>query len=526
MDSRFQSSSTPDKKEAYCIGIDVGTSGIRTLLIDGQGECLDRDMLTYEEIRAQGITIWDSEKRADATKIFSTILARLEVIQADFPDCRIRAIGISCFHPSLVCLDPDGKPLGLATTYAYQGAATYLNQLPPDFQASTGAMISMAIPYVQLRQIQQESPDLHPAKIVPLADYLVWSMTDLGLEKSFVGRPTASYSGLYSVDTHTWHEGRLQEVGLKTSQMPAIRELGTMYAVSADLQAHFPILQGARVAIGGYDGLDAFWAVGVNQGDKVIVGSASTSGALRRWNTGSIKDLKSPLIYCNHVQGDDWVVVLPFNNVGTSLHWLAGKFKLWSWSEYLTPEGLLDLDRLDLEAEQRLDDLSESAGEYLSKLPLYFPYIEGEPRGPGGRGSQVKGGLIGRQTGHDAIDLYIALILGIVNMYKHVLNNLDTPQDYQEIRLTGLVARKCPLFCHFLATASNCQVKIMVNEQSVAWVAGLRALQSVGQIDSLPQVGTLEPFKPLGGLEKQALDELFGRYLDVYEYWERIEIEG
>ncbi|MFX1249519.1 MAG: FGGY-family carbohydrate kinase, partial [Promethearchaeota archaeon] len=188
-----------------------------------------------------------------------------------------------------------------------------------------------------------------------------------------------------------------------------------------------------------------------------------------------------------------------------------------AFKNFITESNDVNIKRLEKEALQKLEDIAADLESYFLKIPLYFPYIEGEPRGPNGRG-RVKGGfIIIRENSINCIDLYISLIIGIVNMYKHNLEVLDTPDNYNEIRLTGLIARKSRLFLRFLASLVNKKVVIMKTKQSVAWATGMRALTYLGVLEEMPPVTTLDPILPEDNKLKKILTTLYRRYMEVYQ---------
>ncbi|MHA2295409.1 MAG: xylulokinase [Candidatus Hodarchaeales archaeon] len=498
----------------FAIGIDVGSSSIRLLLVNKQGDVLREEKLTFNELEKQGCHVWDEEKKIDAELLFEIIIDMLAVLLKQFSGISIDAISITGFGPSLVFLDRKGRPIGRSLTYAYQGAEEYLPHLEDDFQMKTGGLYSASLPIVQLIQIRDRNEYKGFSKITTVNDYLAWRMTGKPVEEIFSSIPNASYTGLYSVKTRDWDKDQLERVGLSRISLPRIIPLGTRFSVAEKWIQRFPILKGALVVVGTIDGIDTFWATSVKHGDKVLVGSASTTGALRRWQEGPSSRFNSRLVLCCHVVGDDWVEIIPFNNVGTSLNWLARMFQK-GFEEYLKENKLLNLELLEKIATKRIKDINDK--KYLTKIPIFFPYIEGEPRGPNGRGKKIKGGFVNGKEEQSAIDLYIALILGIVNLYRHNLELLSPRNEYKEIRLTGQVARKSYLFCNLLSTSIMKDVVIMKKEQSVAWATAMRALVFIKAIPEFPKVKTLKTFEPVKGEIKNTLDEIYQMYRKIYE---------
>ncbi|MHA2363514.1 MAG: FGGY family carbohydrate kinase [Candidatus Hodarchaeales archaeon] len=506
---------TPEIK--FTIGIDVGSSGIRILLINGNsGVIVFKKMLTYIKLEQKGYIIWSVEKKLNVDLLFEIILNQLELLQKKFPNIFVKTISISSIGPSIVFLDNSGKPIGLALTYAYQGAEEYIKYLENDFQEQTGGLYSAALPYVQLLEVKAKKQYSRFVKLTTINDYISWRMTNLPVEQVFSSVPNASYTGFYSIKTKDWDETQLEKLGLSRKFMPRIVPLGSIYKVNSQISKKCPIFKEAQVVTGTIDGLDAFWAVGVKQDDKILVGSAGTTGAWRLWRVGPTTKYNSRLVLCCHVSGDDWVEIIPFNNVGTSLKWLVKQFRE-NYYEYLDDDNELNLDLLEELTIKRLKGNEKEIKSYISNLPIYFPYIEGELRGPNGRGKRIKGGYVDRRKEHDGVELYLSLIIGIVNLFRHNLDMLNPSDEYNEVRLTGMVARNCPSFCHLLSTAIKKNVTIMKIEHSIAWATGMRTLEIVQEM-IYPEVEILKPsFIPINNKYSQALNEVYKKYLEIYE---------
>jgi sugar (pentulose or hexulose) kinase len=254
--------------------------------------------------------------------------------------------------------------------------------------------------------------------------------------------------------------------------------------------------------------------------EDIIIGSASTTGALRRWRRTRKKSFHSRMIQCLHISEKEWVELIPFNNVGSSFNWLVRNF-FHFYKDFLLNSQVLDIDMIEDKVENTLHEKNEDLSRYLKDLPIFFPYIEGEPRGPKGRGN-IQGGFVrNNKVDYSNIDLYIALVLGICFMFRHNFEILFPEKNFTEIRLTGLIARKSRLFLQVLATLININVRIMKKEQSVAWATGMRSLESIGAIESFPNVEMYDPIKPGKDEFFQILDKLYREYLKIYENPER-----
>lgn len=500
------------------IGIDVGSSGIRILLLSTEGRIISKRLVSYSE---QKLRIWDDKKRIILENLTTTLTDHLFKFTSKLKEISINSIGISSIGPSLVLLSADGQPITPAYTYAYEGAQDYVKLLPDNFQDRTGSLYCGALPYVQLLKLAQENVLKSCYKLTTINDYITWFLTDIPLRDIFSTLPNASYTGLYSPQFEDWDWSLLDSLGLPKSSLPRIIPLGTYFSFSKKIVDTSPF-QSTKIVAGAIDGIDAFWATG-SRIEDIIVGSASTTGALRRWRNTRKKSFNSRLIQCIQINNDSWVELIPFNNVGTAFNWLARIFKI-TFRNYLTEKEYLDIERLELSAKKIIESNIKVLEDYLTEIPIFFPYIEGEPRGPNGRGN-IKGGFIIQSNSRKAcLDLYISFLIGISNMFKHNFDVIFPTGKFREIRLTGQIARKSSLFLNFLATITNLNIVIMKKEQSIAWATGMRSLLYTNFIDDVPTIPTFDPVIPMGKKVKKVLQELYLKYLQVYNSPDDYEI--
>ena len=499
------------KTSGHTIGIDVGSSGIRLLLLNIMGNKINDQIVTYKTLEEQNHYIWDEERRINLPNLTETIEDQLTLLTNEYPHISISSLSFSGIGPSLVLLSKQAEPLVHAFTYAYQGAQDYVSSLPIDYQKRTGSLRSGALPYVQLLNLKDDDILKSCFKITTINDYLTWHMTDLPLIDIFSSVPNASYTGLYSLNLAEWDKKLVEEIGLDSSIFPKIVPLGTVYPIKTTFTQLNPF-KNTYIVTGTIDGIDAFWATGVESED-IIVGSASSTGALRRLRRTPKTEYGSRLIQCCQINDGTWVELIPFNNVGTSFSWLANNFQE-TFKNYVT-NYQLNIEKLERKLLRKLEDRAEKLESFFLNLPLYFPYIEGEPRGPNGRG-KIKGGFIFQKRAHSCVDLYLALLLGITNMYKHNLEVLNPPAKCQEIRLTGLIAHKSRLFLRFLASSVKKRIVTMKTEQSIAWATGMRALIYLNIRNQMPEVSLHDSIRPENSEIQASLTSLYKKYMEVY----------
>ncbi|MHA2366783.1 MAG: FGGY family carbohydrate kinase [Candidatus Hodarchaeales archaeon] len=495
------------------IGIDIGSSGIRMLLLNKNGEIKSSVLLLYSDLKE---IIWDLKYRMDTNALIRVIESHILNFIEGNEDLQLNTLSFSSIGPSLILLNKRGSPITFAYTYAYREAHEYLKLLSDiDFQKRTGCLQSGALPIVQLLKLKDEGLLDSCFKITTMNDYLTWKFTDLGVNQIFATLPNASYTGIYSLIQKSWDFELLDNFNIPHSILPEIIPLGSFYSLKRNYRELNNFFKETLVVAGTLDGLDSFWATNTFE-ENIIVGSASTTGAIRRWRKSPKTEFNSHLIQCCQIDENNWIELVPFNNVGTSLIWLIKNFSNY-FSDYIFEKNSLNMERLEKESLERIDNYK--ARNYIKIIPLFFPYIEGEFRGPQGRG-RIKGGFIlDKENIIDPVNLYIGVIIGMVNLFKHNLDVLGISSPIIEIRLTGLIAHKSQLFLQLLSTLTKTNVITMKQEQSVAWATGMRALVYIDKIPHIPNLDTNSPIKPKIELFSTLMD-IHHQYLEVYHNYE------
>ena len=111
----------------YIIGVDIGTTSVKTVLYDTDGEVKGYSNDGYPLYQ-------DTPDMAeeDPEEIFSAMLAGLtEVLRkADLKHGTLKGISFSCAMHSLILLDENHKPLTSAITWAEMKEKMYMTRLP------------------------------------------------------------------------------------------------------------------------------------------------------------------------------------------------------------------------------------------------------------------------------------------------------------------------------------------------------------------------------------------------------------
>jgi D-ribulokinase len=278
------------------LGVDVGTSGVRAVLIDGQGRVVasaSEPMAAPERGLAGGVT----QDPAVWRRAFDRVIAALPEPE------RIRAVAIDGTSGTLLLADAAGQPLGPASMYndasAGHLAPTIAGRAPPESGAHGATS-----PLARLIVLQDRFPDARYA--LHQADWLAATLTGrYGLSDD----NNALKLGWDPVG-RTW-PGWMRDLGVRETLLPEVVAPGTPLG-----EVRAGPLAGAMVVAGTTDGCASFLATGAE---------ANGDGVSALGSTLTIKLLSDAPIFApefgvySHRLGERWLVGGASNSGGAAL---------------------------------------------------------------------------------------------------------------------------------------------------------------------------------------------------------------
>jgi xylulokinase len=251
------------------VGLDIGTTGVKGVVLDpGRGVVAEawckQQLLSPQPGWAEMVADewWDG-----AVDVLRQLLA-----EPDVEPGRVAAVGVSGMVPALVLLDARGKPL---RNSIQQNDARTTKELdwwrasvtPDEFFAVTGGSVNQQLIGPKLRWLAEHEPTVWQAthQIAGSYDYVNYRLTgELGVEANW-----ALESGLADVHKGTWHWPYVDMAGLRTEQLPTIRQpselIGCITAAAAEATG---LRQGTPVIGGAADHVASAFAAGlIDHGD-------------------------------------------------------------------------------------------------------------------------------------------------------------------------------------------------------------------------------------------------------------------
>ena len=378
------------------LGIDLGTSGLRALLIDESGAPLASAEARYD-VR-QPRDGWSEQDPADWLAALDAAIASLRAASGRTSD--IAGIGVAGhMHGAVLLDDADAvlRPCILWNDARSEDEAAELNEVPA-FRRLTGNLVFPGFTAPKLVWVRRNEPDiwLRTRKVVLPAAFLNHHLTG-----GHVGDLSdASGASWLDVGARRWSGALLTEGGMRAEQMPRLVE-GSSPAglLRPSLAARWGVRRNVVVAGGAGDNAAAACGMGLVDEGRGFV-SLGTSGVILAARSRFEPAAETAVHTFCHAIPDRWVQMSVMLSASDSLSWLGAVTGR-------SPE-----------------ELTAEVGEALSPPgpARFLPYLSGE-RTPH-NDARIRGGFTGLSIAHGRIDMTRAVLEGVSFALKDGLDAL------------------------------------------------------------------------------------------------------
>lgn len=415
------------------IGLDLGTSGIRALLVREDGVVL--------QVADAGLGVshphpgWSEQDPADWIAAARTAIGDLRQ-KAPEAMADLRGIGLSGQMHGATLLDSDGavlRPCIMWNDTRSQDQAARLDRTD-GFRALSGNIVFPGFTAPKLLWVAEHEPEIfeHVAKVLLPKDFLAFWLT--GAMKSEMS--DSAGTAWMDVGARQWSAELLRRSGMRRDQMPDLIEgTGIVGPLRAGLGADLGLPQGVMVVAGGGDNAAAACGVGaLMDGDGFV--SLGTSGVLLAARDGFAPSPDSAVhTFCHAIPGA-WYQMGVILAATDCLNWLAG---------------ITGADAATLT--DALGDKITGPGTLR-----FLPYLSGE-RTPH-NDSQVRGAFLGLDIAHDRTDLTRAVLEGVTFALRDSLEALKSTGARLDSVLAIGGGAQSRYWCELLATTLNLPVDL------------------------------------------------------------------
>jgi xylulokinase len=484
------------------IGLDIGTSSVKALLVSNMGEVLKVSSQEYPFQTPR--PLWaeaDPEIWWQATK-----QAVNELLEGIDPGS-ISAIGLTGQMHGMVALDVSGQVLRSCIMWNDQRSHEECEEITSMVGAEnvlkiTGNPVLAGFTAPKIKWMQKNEPEIFKkvSKILLPKDYIRYRLTG----EFFSDVSDASGTSLLNVGERKWSEEILQVLGWDPSWLPPVTESTEMSAKISSYGAEATgLLEGTPVAAGGGD--CAAQAVGsaiVEEG-KVSV-TLGTSGVVFAQSDEYRVEPEGKLhAFCHAVPGK-WHLMGVMLSAAGSFQWY--KDTLGDLEAKQEEEGQGD-------AYEILTRNAESIAAGSEGL-FFLPYLSGE-RTPYAD-PYAKGCFIGLTLRHQKEHFSRSVLEGVsygLNDSLELMRKLGiNPEDVQ---LSG-GGTKSSLWKQMLADIFNAPCSMVNAREGAAYGAALLAAVGVGQYENVASataawIRTTETIQPSSEVD------IYGKYYSLYQ---------
>ncbi|RCW74785.1 xylulokinase [Saliterribacillus persicus] len=484
---------------SYVIGVDLGTSAVKLLLVNKAGEVVHEVSKDYSLIQEK--TGYSEQKPEDWVN--QTILGIKELVESfDGNVSEIEGLSFSGQMHGLVLLDENNQVLRNAIlwndTRTTPQCQTIYNKVGKDkFIKITKNLALEGFTLPKILWVKENEPEIfEKAKTFVLPkDYVRYALT----KQLHMDFSDAAGTSLLDVHAKKWSKEICDALDLDISICPPLVDSHAYVGdITDEVKEATSLPSGTKVFAGGADNACGAIGSGILSEGKTFA-SIGTSGVVLSYEPTGDKDYEGKVHYFNHGEEDAFYAMGVTLSAGHSLNWFKNTFAKE-----------LDFDTL-------LDGVGDvPAG---SNGLLFTPYLVGE-RTPHAD-SQIRASFIGMDSSHGLNDFARAVLEGITfSLHESISIFRENGKVIDTIYSIGGGAKNAA-WLQMQADIFNAKIVKLKSEQGPGMGAAMLAGFGVGWFSSLKECAdafledaqTFEPNKE--NVEKY--QQLFPLYQNVYQ---------
>jgi len=472
----------------YYIGLDIGTTGAKALLVDRSGARLGIGYMGYKLI-SDGERV---EQRADDWTECGAAAIR-QALEGHDP-ATITAIGLSTQGASMLAIDKNNRPIGNSLTWmdarAKREADDLSYNLGEDYiYHTTGWRTNAALDAAKMLYMKR-SGEYKDAVLFPSTlEYVNLFLT---------GNPVCDSTNMSIRQVFDIHKGDYDDkilgvIGVSRSELPEVIPTGSLVGHITGAAAEATgLLEGTPVYNGAHDQTCAsIGAAAVNQGDILL--SAGTT-----WVVLGIDDkplfTESRISPCVHPVPGLYSMVTSLVGSGMSLQWFKDNF-------------------IDADFEE-INKQVVTRAEKTRDL-FFYPYLSGAyyPTWI----SEARGVFAGIALEHDKYDFARAIMEATAFGVRLATDDFrENGFQFGALRIMG-GASKSDIWCRLIAAAINRTVEITGENEASALGAAIIAAKGAGTYSSIKEAALAMTMKPRIITPDPDLSEFIGEKLEKFK---------
>lgn len=451
------------------LGLDVGTTGAKAVLVDASGAV--RGTATREYPLLVPRPGW-TEQDPDAWWEASAEAIREALARSAVPPAQVAAVGLTGQMHGLVALDAAGRVLRPAILWndqrTHEECAWITERVGAErVIALTGNPALTGFTAPKLLWVRRHEPDVYGriAHVLLPKDYLRFRLSGV------LATDVADASGTTWLDVRrrTWSEEMLAALDVPRAWLPTVHEspevTGRLTRAAAEATG---LAEGTPVVAGAGDQAAQAVGTGIVREGLVAVTIGTSGVVFAHLDAPRIDPQGRVHAFCHAVPGR-WHVMGVMLSAGGSLRWLRDALGVWSTRDALDP-----YEQMTAEA---------AAVPPGAEGLLFLPYLTGE-RTPHAD-PFARGAFVGLTLRHTRAHLVRAVLEGVAFGLRDALEIIrEMDVAVAEVRASGGGARS-PLWRQILADVLGVEVVTVTTTEGAAYGAALLAGVGAGLFSSV-----------------------------------------
>lgn len=447
----------------YLLGVDLGTSGTKTVLFDEHGQSIASKTIEYPLYQPKNG--WAEQDPLDwynaAIDSIKAVLAQSAIDPKD-----VAGLAIAGQMHGLVMLDKDGKVLRKSILWCDARTSKQCDEITNlvgknrliEINANPALSGFTAPKILWVRENEKEVYDQCATILLP-KDYVRYMLT--GVKAMEIS--DASGTNLLDIKKREWSGEILEKLSIDPALMPPLIEscavAGTITAEAAKLTG---LVEGTIVAGGAGDNAAAALGTGVCRDGQAFVTLGTSGVVFAHTSKVSIDPLGRVHTFCAAVPGT-WTAMSCTLAAGLSLRWARDEFYTAEHAQ-CQKDGT---DAYDLMTKEAASVPSGSDGL------IYLPYLMGE-RSPV-LDAEARGVFFGLSARHKKAHLTRAVLEGITLSQRHNLEVLHQMDIVPETLTACGGGGRSPFWRQMLADVLKCKVTTIASKEGPALGAAILA---------------------------------------------------
>lgn len=436
----------------YVIGLDIGTSGTKALLVDEEGRVTGAEQISYDfDVIKDGWYEQNPQLWWDATiQVITKLL--INVKKED-----VTAISLSGQMHSVVIVDKQGEVIRPAILWNDTRTTQECLEIEKLVGGKANLLEHVANPALEgfsagkLLWIKHHEPNNYKKihKVLMPKDYIGYKLTN----EYYTDKSDASGTLFMDVRNGVWHEETRNALHISKEILPPIKNsdeiIGT---VSYEASTKTGLLNTCLVIAGGADNACAALGNGILHNHDSLI-SIGTSGTIISYVKGKDKKVDGNYHLFAHCINDDLYSMSVMLSSGLSLKWLCKELlkNSYSYDEICTLAKSTDIG---------------SGGVF------FLPYLCGE-RSPHPN-ADASGCFMGMQASTKQEDIFRSVLEGIGYGCKECLDLMDDTHQIKRLKITGGGA-KSPVWVQIISDILGRELEVADISEGPAYGAALLA---------------------------------------------------